>query len=44
MWFVHHERNGSPAFVFDLMEPERPTIGAPAVTTSDAERGAPPQR
>lgn len=23
---VHYERDGSPAFVFDLMEPERPKV------------------
>jgi CRISPR/Cas system-associated endonuclease Cas1 len=23
---THHERDGSPAFVFDMMEPERPKV------------------
>ena len=23
---MHHERDGSPAFVFDMMEPERPKV------------------
>jgi CRISP-associated protein Cas1 len=23
---MHYERDGSPAFVFDLMEPERPKV------------------
>jgi hypothetical protein len=26
-WMMHDERDGSPAFVFDLMEPERPEVG-----------------
>jgi CRISPR-associated protein Cas1 len=39
---MHYERDGSPAFVFDLMEPERPKVDRAVLAFLKSEALHPP--